>query len=159
LKRISFISTLLLAFLISFSQKQGKITVKKQNQLFFYRLSNDTSKNILQNSSDQFLINMSEDYKDRLVFLLTNASFVKTEKENIYTLIHMPGVNYKASFPILEKSFINSKQPAKNPEFSHLLKMEINGASTNNRDEIIIEILDTKTDKFLLSNHFTYSKK
>jgi hypothetical protein len=159
LKKISIGFFLLLTCLTSYSQSAGKITVKKQEQLFFYRLSNDSSGTIVKNNSDKFLIQMSVDFKGVMVFSITNGSFLKTEQDNVYQLIHMPGLKYRGYFPSDEKNRVNMKPPNSSITFKEELKMEIDGASHGSNNEIIIEIQNIKTEKVLLTNKFVFQAK
>ena len=150
--------TLFLCISVS-SQNKEKIAVKKQEQLFFYRLSSDSTATIVKNISDKFLIQMTNDFKGIMVFSIENGSFVKTEAENIYRLIHMPGLKYRGYFPADDKHSMSEKPPNDAVNYKTELKIEIDGASSGNKEEITIEVQNIKTEKVLLSNRFKYSTK
>lgn len=158
MKKTSLCFFTLFICLTAFSQKNEKISVKKQEQLFFYRLSNDTTGIILKNISDKFLIQMSNDYKGVMVFSIQNGSFVKTDQENIYQLIYMQGLKYRAYFPADENynHQFSQKPPNNALKYKEELKLEIDGATTGNKEEITIEVQNIKTEKVLLSNRFLY---
>jgi len=102
---------------------------------------------------------MSNDFKGVMVFSLENGSFVKTEDENIYRLIHMPGLKYRGLFPPDDKYRINDKPPNDTVNYKNEIKMEIDGASSGNKEEVTIEVQNIKTEKVLLSNRFKYRAK
>lgn len=158
MKKTSLCFFTLFICLAAFSQKNEKITVKKQNQLFFYRLSNDTTGIIIKNVSDKFLIQMSNDYKGVMVFSIQNGSFVKTNQENIYQLIYLQGLKYRAYFPTDDTHSDQFTQRAsKNAlKYKEELKMEIDGAAAGKTEEITIEVQNSKTEKVLLLNRFFY---
>lgn len=143
--------------LISYSQKKETIAIKKQGELFFYRIGNSTDSIITKNSTDTFFVKMSSDLKSTIEIKLINSTFFKTNNENFFKLIYTPGMKYRM---IYSNSNSEEEIQTSNKENKNKLEAQIatDGANTNGKKEILIELWDTKTGKLLLSNRFSYKE-
>lgn len=158
MKKISFFLFLSLSF-ISLAQQKDKIAVKQQNQIFFYRVGEAQDSIIKKNVSDQFLLKMSSDKKANTEVRIKNATLLKSVDEHIFKLVYTPGMKYRLIYPLVESE--NKKDPSAAPleEYSNIPKIETDGAVTDGSKEIVIEVVNYKTEKVLLKNTFLYTEK
>lgn len=163
LRKINIFLFLLIHFL-SFSQTKEKITIKQQDQIYFYRLGKAKDSIIVKSKSDLFHIKMSDDNKKIIEIKLKNATFVRTTQENIYKLIYTPGMRYRMVY----YTFINeSSNGSKNNRSTDPIKekpafpeqIDTDGANVDGTKEIVIELIDTKKEKVIITNTFTYKEK
>lgn len=138
--------------------------MKQQDQILFYQMGEVKDSSVVKNSSDLFLIKMSDDKKKTTEIKLKNATFIKTNDENIFKLVYTPGMRYrliystyanesatgfqkdKFTFPTKEKPLITEQTAT-------------DGAVTDGSKEIVIELIDTQKEKVLITNTFTYKEK
>lgn len=151
LKKINIIFLTLVSTL-SFSQNENKIVVKQQGVIFFYRVGNANDSIITKNIADTFFVKMSDDKKASTEIKLKNATFIKTNDEHFFKLAYTPGMKY---------SFIYSPETThqKNKNsvtYSPLIGPD--GANTDGKKEIVIELWDLKANKKSLTNVFTYKQ-
>lgn len=158
LKKISLFFLLLFSF-FSQAQEKDKISVKQQDQIFFYRVGEAKDSLIVKNTSDLFLLKMSSDKKATIELRIKNATLIKTSDENLFKLAYTPGMRYRLIYPPEDKE--NKKDPSAAPitGYSNNAKIETDGAVTDGSKEIVIEVVNLKTEKVLLTNTFLYSEK
>lgn len=148
---------------ICFSQSKDKIIIKQQDQIYFYQLGDVKDSIIIKNSTDLFLLKMSDDKKKIVEVKLKNATFVKTNEENIFKLIFVPGMNYRMIYATSAEegvSGVNSNSvnsQIKNKPYQYQIATD--GANVDGSKEIVIQLIDTKTEKVLITNTFSYKEK
>ncbi|MBK7310290.1 MAG: hypothetical protein IPI93_05740 [Sphingobacteriaceae bacterium] len=157
MKKISLLFFIFASFL-SYSQKKETIAIKKQGELFFFRTGLFKDSIITKNISDTFFVKLSGDKKESIEIKLINATFTKANNEHLFKLLYTPGMKYRMIYAnsVHEGITLTSEKENKNRLEVHIAT---DGANTSGKKEIVIEIWDTKTDKLLLSNVFTYKEK
>ncbi len=152
------INTFLFLFFytLSFSQGDSKIVVKQQDVIFFYRTGEFPDSLITKNVSDTFFVKLSDDKKIHTEIKLKNATFIKTNDKHLYKLSYTPGMNYRL---IYQSETTETLEKNKQKTISYIPKIEPDGANTDASKKIIIDLLDTKSNKKLLSNTFFYKEK
>ncbi|MDX2173336.1 MAG: hypothetical protein SFY56_09460 [Bacteroidota bacterium] len=133
-------------FLPAFSQTTTVIKVKKQNELvYFYQkgIKSDTL-SVLKNNLFYFVLNDSLKLSTQL--LLENATCVKTDNDSIIKIIFMPGLKYEAKYT--KDKFDTSK----GLKFVSL----INGTTTFDKNQILIQVVSTLKNEPLIENKFYY---
>jgi hypothetical protein len=163
LKKISFFLFLFLSNL-SFSQKKDKIVVKQQDQILFYQMGEKNDSVVVKNISDLFLVKLSSDKKKIIEVKLKNATFIKTDDENVFKLVHTPGMKYRMVYALKaeERAAGNSKDnfTVNNKTLDPLSsQIATDGAVLDGSKEIVIELIDTQKEKVLITNTFTYKEK
>ena len=165
MRKISFFFFTFTSFL-SFSQDTEKIVVVKQDQIFFYQMNYSNDSSVVKNKSDQFLIKMSSDKKACTEIKLKNATFLKTDNEYVFKLIYTPGMKYRLIYAAsaqeraggIEK---DNRYYENNYEMLKLLpQIATDGAiNDNSSKEIVIELINNKTENVLIKNVFYYKEK
>jgi len=146
-----------LLYTLSFSQGDSKIIVKQQDIIFFYRTGEFPDSLITKNVSDTFFVKLSDDKKINTEIKLKNATFIKTNDKHLYKLSYTPGMNYR--FIYQSESTETPNQKNKQKTIIYTPKIEPDGANTDASKKIIIDLWDTKSNKKLLTNTFTYKEK
>lgn len=144
---------LLFISLLSYSQKKESITIKKQGEIFFYRTGEFKDSVITKNTSDVFYIDITDDLKPFTEIKLNNATLLKTNDEKRFKLVYTPGMRYRMIYVTESPEDLNSNEKITLPQISP------DGASTTSSKDIIIELWDTKTNKRILKNIFSYKEK
>ncbi|MBK7816254.1 MAG: hypothetical protein IPJ60_01125 [Sphingobacteriaceae bacterium] len=157
MKKTSLLFFIFASFL-SYSQKKETIAIKKQGELFFFRTGLFKDSIITKNISDTFFVKLSGDKKESIEIKLINATFTKANNEHLFKLLYTPGMKYRMIYAnsVHEGITLTSEKEKQNRLEVHIAT---DGANTSGKKEIVIEIWDTKTDKLLLSNVFTYKEK
>ncbi|MGE0566927.1 MAG: hypothetical protein AB7O73_03175 [Bacteroidia bacterium] len=132
------------------SQTPDKIKVKAQSQIFFFRINNPKDSMILPDESDLFFINFSEDKKDKTEIKISNANLLRTNKENLYKLVYMPGMKYRFIFQEALKTTNTKSKNELNPV------IEVDG-TTENKELIQVDIVKYPELKSLIT--YTYVPK
>jgi hypothetical protein len=148
------ISVLIFLFgaLLSYSQKKETITIKKQDEIYFYRTGEFKDSLIKKNTSDVFYIDISDNLKTSTEVKLTNATLLKTNDDKRFKLVYTKGMRYRMIYLKEVPEDLNSQDTM----FS--VQISPDGATTNSNKDIVIELWDKQTDKRLLKNVFTYSE-
>ncbi len=159
MKKINFLFLLILST-ATYAQKKDKIVVKQQNQVFFYRTGEFPDSIIKKNESDLFFLKMSDDKKASLEIRLKNATFLRTTDEFLYKLVYTPGMRYRCIYPVAEVATGQKNYFLKKGEqLPDKINIEVDGANEDGSKEIVIQLIDIKTEKVLLSNTFIYLDK
>ncbi len=95
MRKISFLLLFLFISLLSYSQKKGSITIKKEGEVYFFRVGDLKDSIIIKNISDVFYIDLSNDKKEFIEIKLSNATFLKTKNEKEFKLVYTPGMKYR----------------------------------------------------------------
>lgn len=114
---------------------QYSIKVKREDNRFLFFQLGQKSDTIIKNKSDLFLIKLPDSLKTNIQIFLSNAQFIKTDKDSIYQLKPIAGMKYSHSKP--------------DSVFNTLLEGHCNPSKT-----ISIEFINTKNQKPFLKNNF-----
>lgn len=159
MKKISFLFLLIFST-ATYAQKKEKIVVKQQDQVFFYRTGEFPDSIIKKNESDLFFLKMSEDKKATLEIRLKNATFLRTTDEFLFKLAYTPGMRYRCIYPVAEvASGQKNYNLKKGEQLPNKINIQVDGANEDGSKEIVIQLVDIKTEKVLLSNTFIYLEK
>jgi hypothetical protein len=95
---------------------------------------------------------------------LKNATFIKTDDENVFKLVYTPGMKYRMVYALKaeERAAGNSKDnfTVSNKNLDPLSsQIATDGAVLDGSKEIVIELIDTQKEKVLITNTFTYKEK
>jgi hypothetical protein len=156
-RKINFLA-FLFASLVSYSQKKETITIKKQDEIYFYRTGNFKDSVITKNMSDIFYIDITGDLKKYVEIKLNNATFLKTNDSTRFKLVYTPGMRYRMVYAnsIYEGSTLRTN---KENEANLEAQISTDGAASTSSKDVIIELWDTKANKVLIKNIFVYKEK
>jgi hypothetical protein len=158
LKKINLL-LLLFTSLLSYAQKKETITIKKQDEIFFYRTGNFNDSIITKNISDIFYINITGELKKYTEIKLNNATLLKTNDSTRFKLVYTPGMRYRLVYGSSAKE--SASGLSKYQDNQELLEAQIatDGAASTSSKDVIIELWDSKTNKVLIKNVFVYKEK
>jgi hypothetical protein len=143
---------LLFTCLLSYSQKKETISIKKQDEIYFYRTGDFKDSLIRKNTSDIFYIDISDNIKTTTEIKLNNATLLKTNDDKRFKLVYTKGMKYRMIYLKEVPEDLNSQDTMFSPQIAP------DGATTNPGKDIVIELWDKKTDKRILKNVFQYSE-
>lgn len=152
MKKISIYFFLFIS-LLSYSQKKESITIKKQDEIFFYRTGEFKDSIITKNASDVFYIDISDNLKASTEIRLVNATFLRTNDDKRFKLVRTQGMKYRMVYLKESPEDLNSNDNLFSAQISP------DGASTTSSKYIVIELWDTKTNKKILNNIFSYKEQ
>lgn len=138
--------------------------MKQQDQILFYHMGEKNDSVVVKNISDLFLVKLSADKKKIIEVKLKNATFIKTDDENVFKLVYTPGMKYRMVYALKaeEHAAGNSKDnfTVSNKNLDPLSsQIATDGAVLDGSKEIVIELIDTQKEKVLITNTFTYKEK
>lgn len=145
MKKLYFLFCTLFS-LVATAQNKQVIKVRKSNNLvYFFKKGAKTDTVSLNNNLFYFVL--ADSLKSSTSILIDNARFVKGNNDTTLQLLFMPGLKYEAKY-VLDKTDVKQKAF----KFTCL----INGSTTFNKNEIIIQVISTLQDKPLIENKFYY---
>ncbi len=142
---------MLLAHSVLLSQENTKVKIRTQDQIYFFKIGEGKDSLVTKNKTDLFYYKISDNKKPSIALHIYNATFQKTNQENVFKLIHTPGMKYRLIFT---EANTESKPAKKTPSYKE--QIEVDG--TTDLKEIKIELFDLKSERVLLTNNFVYKE-
>jgi hypothetical protein len=156
-RKINFLA-FLFASLLSYSQKKETITIKKQDEIYFYRTGNFKDSVITKNMSDIFYIDITGDLKKYVEIKLNNATFLKTNDSTRFKLVYTPGMKYRLVYANSAGESASGVSKYQDSQAPLEAQIATDGAASTSNKNVIIELCDTKANKILIKNVFVYKE-
>ena len=116
---------------------------------FFPKGANTDS--VVKNSNDLFYLVVPDSLKKHIVVYVENGKLVKTTNDSLVKLNYTQGLKYESQFVISEVA----EAPKKLKKEFELISL-INGASSYEKNKILIQIINKKEEKVVIENIFFY---
>jgi hypothetical protein len=133
------------------AQSPEKIKYQKNSSLIYFFPKGINKDSIVKNSNDLFYLVVPDSLKKHIVVYVENGKLVKTTNDSLVKLNYMQGLKYESQFVINEVAEA-SKKIKKEFELISL----INGASSYEKNKILIQIINKKEEKVVIENIFFY---
>jgi len=127
---------------VYYSQTPTPIKVKKQNNLVFFYQKDLKTDTIWKYKNNLFYFILNDSLRHCTQILIDNGKFISTPNDSVIEFVFMPGLKYEAKF------LIENKQ--------NTFQSLINGITQFNKNEIIIKVMSSKQDTFIIENKFYY---
>ena len=135
------------------AQNPEKIKFQKNSTLIYFFPKGANKDSIVKNSNDLFYLVVPDSLKKHIVVYVENGKLVKTTNDSLVKLNYMQGLKYESQFIINEVlSDANPKILKKKFEMISL----INGASSYEKNKILIQIINKTEEKVVIENVFFY---
>jgi hypothetical protein len=150
LTKISFNTLLLTLFSCALSaQTVQKVKFAKEPGLVYFFQEGVKSDTISKKTSNRFYFIAPDSLILTTTLSVENGQLVATGNDSILVCNYLPGLKYESVFYKKEDSVI-----ASNSKKKYELKTMINGASSFERDKILIQIIDQKSNRAFIENVF-----
>lgn len=133
------------------AQNPEKIKFQKNPSLIYFFPKGANKDSIVKNSNDLFYLVVPDSLKKHIVVYVENGKLVKTTNDSLVKLNYMQGLKYESQFVISEVT----EAPKKIKKEFELISL-INGASSYQKNKILIQIINKKEEKVLIENVFFY---
>jgi hypothetical protein len=143
--------SILFVFTNTTAQHPEKIKFQKNSSLIYFFSKDANKDSIVKNSNDLFYLVVPDSLKKHIVVYVENGKLVKTTNDSLVKLNYMQGLKYESQFVINEVAEA-SKKIKKEFELISL----INGASSYEKNKILIQIINKKEEKVVIENVFFY---
>jgi len=146
-----FYFSFLFLFTIASAQNPEKIKFQKNSTLIYFFPKGANKDSIVKNSNDLFYLVVPDSLKKHIVVYVENGKLIKTTNDSLVKLNYMQGLKYESQFVISEVA----ESPKKIKKEFELISL-INGASSYEKNKILIQIINKKEEKVVIENVFFY---
>lgn len=146
-----FYLSFLFIFVNASAQKPEKIKFQKNSTLIYFFPKSENKDSIVKNSNDLFYLVVPDSLKKHIIVYVENGKLVKTTNDSLVKLNYMQGLKYESQFVISEVT----EAPKKIKKEFELISL-INGASSYEKNKILIQIINKKEEKVVIENVFFY---
>lgn len=128
------------------AQNPNKIKIKKQDNLVYFYQKGTKSDTITSQSNNLFYFILSDTLKYSTRLFIDNGTFIKTKNDSVIQFIFMPGLKYEAKYT--KDKLMAFKQ--------FKFKSLINGATSYDKNQIVIQVISNLQDNPLIENKFYF---
>lgn len=146
-----FYFSFLFVFTNASAQNPEKIKFQKNSALIYFFPKGQNKDSIVKNSNDLFYLVVPDSLKKHIVVYVENGKLIKTTNDSLVKLNYMQGLKYESQFVISEVA----EAPKKIKKEFELISL-INGASSYEKNKILIQIINKKEEKVVIENVFFY---
>ncbi len=146
-----FYFSFLFVFTNASAQNPEKIKFQKNSTLIYFFPKGENKDSIVKNSNDLFYLVVPDSLKKHIVVYVENGKLIKTTNDSLVKLNYMQGLKYESQFVISEVA----EAPKKIKKEFELISL-INGASSYEKNKILIQIINKKEEKVVIENVFFY---
>jgi hypothetical protein len=146
-----FYVLILFSFSKVFAQTPEKIKFQKNSTLIYFFPKGAKTDSVVKNSNDLFYLVVPDSMKKHIVVYVENGKLIKTTNDSLVKLNYMQGLKYESQFVINEVT----EAPKKIKKEYELISL-INGASSYEKNKILIQIINKKEEKVVIENVFFY---
>jgi hypothetical protein len=146
-----FYFSLLFVFTNTTAQNPEKIKFQKNAPLIYFFSKGANKDSVVKNSNDLFYLVVPDSLKKHIVVYVENGKLTKTTNDSLVRLNYMQGLKYESQFVISEVT----EAPKKIKKEFELISL-INGASSYQKNKILIQIINKKEEKVVIENVFFY---
>lgn len=135
------------------AQAPEKIKFQKNAALIYFFAKGAKADSVIKNTNDLFYLVIPDSLKKFVTVYVENGKLIKTINDSIVKLNYMQGLKYESQFIINEvPADANSKSLKKKFDMISL----INGASSYQKNKILVQIINKKEEKVVIENIFFY---
>lgn len=135
------------------AQTPEKIKFQKNSSLIYFFAKGAKADSVIKNTNDLFYLVIPDSLKKFITVYVENGKLIKTINDSIVKLNYMQGLKYESQFIINEvPGDANSKSLKKKFDMISL----INGASSYQKNKILVQIINKKEEKVVIENIFFY---
>jgi hypothetical protein len=146
-----FYFSFLFVFTNASAQNPEKIKFQKNSTLIYFFPKGANKDSIVKNSNDLFYLVVPDSLKKHILVYVENGKLIKTTNDSLVKLNYMQGLKYESQFVISEVA----EAPKKIKKEFELISL-INGASSYEKNKILIQIINKKEEKVVIENVFFY---
>lgn len=133
------------------AQNPEKIKFQKNSSLIYFYNKGIKTDTVIKTTNDLFYLVVPDSLKKHIVVYVENGKLVKTTNDSLVKLNYMQGLKYESQFVISEVA----EAPQKLKKEFELISL-INGASSYEKNKILIQIINKKEEKVVIENVFFY---
>ncbi len=135
------------------AQNPQKIKFQKNSGVIYFFIKGNGNDSVVSKTNDLFYFIVPDSLKKGTVLFVENGQLLKTANDSLVRLNYMPGLKYESQFVINETP--QPGDPKKLKKDFNLISL-INGASSYQKNKILIQVVNKKEDKVLIENVFYY---
>ena len=128
------------------AQNPEKIKFQKNSSLIYFFPKGANTDSVVKNSNDLFYLVVPDSLKKHIVVYVENGKLVKTTNDSLVKLNYTQGLKYESQV---------AEAPKKLKKEFELISL-INGASSYEKNKILIQIINKKEEKVVIENIFFY---
>ena len=135
------------------AQTPEKIKFQKNSSFIYFFPKGAKADSVIKNTNDLFYLVIPDSLKKFVTVYVENGKLIKTINDSIVKLNYMQGLKYESQF-IINEVHVDANPKILKKKFEMISL--INGASSYQKNKILIQIINKKEEKVVIENIFFY---